>query len=169
MNGIDKVLICYGTLPNQKECEISVAATMEEIFTNSLSKISLLTKLSNLMEKENRGKILVVSSVAGDRGRRSNYIYGSSIAMLNTFISGLRQRLDKSGISLITIKPGYVDTPMTASFNKNIIWSDADFIGKKIASISEKNKPIVYLPSFWWAIMLFIKSIPENLYKKLKL
>jgi short-subunit dehydrogenase len=115
---IDVVLIAHGTLSNQKECEQSVELTMQEIKTNALSAIALMTHLANRFESQRSGTIAVISSVAGDRGRASNYVYGSAKAMVTTFTSGLRQRLYKSGVSVVTIKPGFVDTPMTAEFKK---------------------------------------------------
>jgi short-subunit dehydrogenase len=100
---IDIVLIAHGTLSNQKECEQSVDLTMQEIKTNALSAIALMTHLANRFESQGSGTIAVISSVAGDRGRSSNYVYGSAKAMVTAFTSGLRQRLYKSGISVVTI------------------------------------------------------------------
>ena len=114
MNGVDVVLIAYGTLSNQKECELSVEETLAEIQTNALSTISLLTLIANRFEAKKSGTICVMSSVAGDRGRASNYVYGSAKAMVTAFTSGLRQRLHKSNVTVVTIKPGFVDTPMTS-------------------------------------------------------
>ena len=123
--GVDTVLIAHGTLPNQKACEQSVEETLAEIKTNSLSTISLLTLVANRFEARRAGTIAVISSVAGDRGRASNYVYGSSKAMVTAFTSGLRQRLHKANVAVVTIKPGFVDTPMTAEFKKGLLWGKA--------------------------------------------
>ena len=144
LGGIDIVLICYGTLSGQEECEKSVDLTMNELLTNSLSKISLLTYIANIFEEEKQGTIAIVTSVSGDRGRASNYVYGSANAMVNTYTSGLRQRLDKSNISVITIKPGYVDTPMTKNHSKGILWASPAFVGKEIVSACNKKKTLIY-------------------------
>ena len=166
---IDIVLIAHGTLSNQKECEQSVDLTMQEIKTNALSAIALLTHLANRFERQGNGTIAVISSVAGDRGRASNYVYGSAKAMVTTFTSGLRQRLYKSGISVVTIKPGFVDTPMTAEFKKGLLWAKPDDVAAKIVRAIDKRKDEVYVPMFWWGVMWIIKRIPEILFKKVSL
>jgi hypothetical protein len=114
--GCDTVLIAHGTLSDQKACENSVELTVQEINTNALSVVALLTRIANRLAQRRSGTIAVISSVAGDRGRGSNYVYGSAKAMVTAFLSGLRQRLGKVGVNVVTIKPGFVDTPMTAAF-----------------------------------------------------
>jgi decaprenylphospho-beta-D-erythro-pentofuranosid-2-ulose 2-reductase len=166
---IDIVLIAHGTLSNQKECEQSVELTMQEIKTNALSAIALLTHLANRFEKQGAGTIAVISSVAGDRGRASNYVYGSSKAMVTSFTSGLRQRLYKSGVSVVTIKPGFVDTPMTAEFKKGLLWTKPEAIAKNIINAVDKNKNEVYAPNFWIVIMSVIKIIPQYVFNKISL
>jgi len=166
---IDVVLIAHGTLSNQKECEHSVELTMQEIKTNALSAIALLTHLANRFEIQKSGTIAVISSVAGDRGRASNYVYGSAKAMVTTFTSGLRQRLYKSGVSVVTIKPGFVDTPMTAAFKKGLLWAKPLKIGTLIVATCDKKNEEIYAPGFWWTIMLIIKLIPQNIFNKVQL
>jgi hypothetical protein len=166
---IDVVLIAHGTLSNQKECEQSVELTMQEIKTNALSVIALLTHLANRFEKQGSGTITVISSVAGDRGRASNYVYGSSKSMVTAFTSGLRQRLYKSGVSVVTIKPGFVDTPMTADFKKGLLWAKPERIAKEIVVACDKKNGEVYMPGFWWGVMKIINLIPDELFKKIKL
>lgn len=116
LGSVDIVLITHSTLSNQKSCQLSVHETLAEIQTNTLSTISLLTLIANRFEAKQSGTICVISSVAGDRGQASNYVYGSEKAMETAFTSGLRQRLYKSNVSVETIKPGFVDTPMTTEF-----------------------------------------------------
>ena len=166
---IDIVLIAHGTLSNQKECEHSVELTMQEIKTNALSAIALLTHLANRFEIQRNGKIAVISSVAGDRGRASNYVYGSAKAMVTAFASGLRQRLYKSGVSVVTIKPGFVDTPMTGEFKKGLLWVKPEVVAKNIINSVDKNKNEVYAPNFWIVIMGVIKIIPNKVFKKLRI
>jgi decaprenylphospho-beta-D-erythro-pentofuranosid-2-ulose 2-reductase len=163
---IDVVLIAHGTLSNQKECEQSVELTMQEIKTNALSAIALLTHLASRFESQATGTIAVISSVAGDRGRASNYVYGSAKAMVTTFTSGLRQRLYKSGISVVTIKPGFVDTPMTADFQKGLLWAKPVTVAAKIVQAIDKRKDEVYAPMFWWLVMVVIKTIPNLIFKR---
>ena len=169
MNGIDIVLIGYGTLSNQKTCELSVEETLAEIQTNALSTVSLLTLIANQFEEKRNGTICVISSVAGDRGRASNYVYGSAKAMVTVFASGLRQRLHKSNVAVVTIKPGFVDTPMTSEFKKGFLWAKPNTVAAKIVRAIDRKKTEVYVPLFWWIVMIIIKVMPCKLFKKISL
>lgn len=169
MDGIDILLIAHGTLSDQKSCEVSVQETISEIQTNALSTISLLTLIANFFEAQRFGVIAVISSVAGDRGRASNYVYGSAKAMITSFASGLRQRLHKSNVSVVTIKPGFVDTPMTHKLKKGMIWAKPTTVAAKIVRAIDLKKDEVYIPSFWRAVMLLIKAIPNVFFKRMGL
>mgnify|MGYP006130741473 CR=1 FL=1 len=169
MGGVDVVLIAHGTLSNQKMCELSVKETLAEIQTNALSTISLLTLIANKFEAKKSGTICVISSVAGDRGRASNYVYGSAKAMITAFTSGLRQRLHKSNVAVVTIKPGFVDTPMTSDFEKGLLWAKPNRVAVKIIKAIDVNRAEVYVPSFWWTIMKLINIIPNKIFRKASL
>ena len=166
---INIILIAYGNLPNQEVCEENVSVALDEIKTNAISTIALLTEISKRLVKKKSGTIAVITSVAGDRGRASNYVYGSAKAMVTTFLSGLRQRLNESNISVVNIKPAFIDTPMTKAFKKNILWSTPEKIAPKIVAAINNNKTEIYIPSFWRIIMMIIKCIPEFIYKKIRL
>ncbi len=140
-----------------------------EFKTNCLSAISLLTLIANHFEQQASGTIIAISSVAGDRGRQSNYVYGSAKAAISIFLQGLRNRLHKKNVRVITIKPGFVDTPMTKDFEKGILWADPSVIAQGIIKAIEKKMDVVYLPWFWRYIMAVIKLIPERLFKRLSL
>ena len=161
--------MAHGTLSNQKECEHSVDLTMHEIKTNALSVIALLTHLANRFEIHRGESIAIISSVAGDRGRTSNYVYGSAKATVTTFTSGLRQRLYRSGVSVVTIKPGFVDTPMTAKFKKGLLRVSPEKVANLIVLSFDKKNTVIYIPGFWWGIIKIIKVIPEKIFKKLSL
>ena len=165
----DVLLVAHGTLSQQTNCERDFDLTLQEVQTNALSVISLLTEAGNYFGSISKGTIAVISSVAGDRGRASNYIYGSSKAMINSFMSGLRQRLWKVGVTVLTIKPGFVDTPMTASFSKNFLWAKPNQVAAKMVRAIERKKQVIYVPSFWRWVMLVIKIIPERIYSRLSL
>lgn len=167
--GLDMALIAHGTLPDQGTCEQSVEETMKELTTNCLSVISILTLLANYFEEQRRGCIAVITSVAGDRGRQSNYVYGMAKGGVSLFSQGMRNRLFKAGVQVVTIKPGFVDTPMTASFPKNFLYTDAQSVGKRIYRSMMKGKDIVYIPWFWRWIMMVIKIIPEGVFKRTRL
>jgi len=169
MGGIDAVLIAHGTLSNQKACEQSVEKTLTEIKTNAISTISLLTHIANNFEAKRAGTIAVISSVAGDRGRASNYVYGSAKAMVTAFTSGLRLRLHKSNVAVVTIKLGFVDTPMTASFKKGLLWAKPASVAATIVRAIDTRKDEVYVPAFWWAVMMVIRALPISLLKKVKI
>jgi short-subunit dehydrogenase len=170
LNGIDIVIIAHGTLPNQSICEQSFEQTRKEFEVNALSTISLLTHLANYFENKKKGIIVVITSVAGDRGRKSNYIYGSAKSAVTTFLQGLRNRLYTYGVRVLTIKPGYVDTPMTSHFKKGKIWVTPDTVAAKIVkAINNKNKNVAYIPWFWWYILTILKIMPEVVSKRLSL
>ncbi len=169
LGGLDVALIAYGTLSDQKACEQSVQLTVAELHTNALSTAALLTLLANQFEARKAGAIAVISSVAGDRGRQSNYVYGSAKALVTAFLSGLRQRLHGSGVAVITVKPGFVDTPMTAAFPKGVLWAKPAQVAAGIVRAIDRSANVVYLPRFWGLIMLVIRSIPERVFVRLKL
>ncbi|MFT0772866.1 SDR family oxidoreductase [Psychrobacter aquimaris] len=170
LGGLDAVLIAYGTLPDQRACEADAELTQKEIQINALSVINLLTLLANYFETQGKGVIATISSVAGDRGRQSNYVYGAAKGMVSLFLQGLRNRLMAKGVSVVTIKPGFVDSPMTADFDKSgPLWVKPEVIATGIIKAMQKGKNEVYLPWFWWGIMQIIKHIPEAIFKRLSL
>ncbi len=165
----DAVLIAYGTLPDQKKCEENVTYALQEFTTNATSVISVMILIGEQMKSVGKGTIAVISSVAGDRGRGSNYLYGSAKGAVSLFSQGLRNTLFKNGVNVVTIKPGFVDTPMTKDVPKNLLFATAEDVGKGIVVAMKSGKNVVYLPFFWRYIMLIIKSIPEFIFKKLSL
>ena len=169
LGSVDIVLIAHGTLSNQKSCELSVEETLREIQTNALSTIGLLTLIANRFEAKQEGTIAVISSVAGDRGRASNYVYGSAKAMVTAFTSGLRQRLDKSNVAVVNIKPGFVDTPMTSELKKGFLWAKPNKVAVMIIKAVDAKKAEVYVPTFWLGIMKVISIIPDVIFKRMKL
>lgn len=169
LDGVDIALIAHGTLADQALCEKSFPLTLQELNTNAISVISLLTHLANRFAAQGRGSIAVVSSVAGDRGRASNYVYGAAKGAVNVVMQGLRARLHASGVHVLTIKPGFVDTPMTAAFRKGLLWSQPERIAAGIERALESKQDVAYLPSWWRLVMAGIKLIPEGLFKRTSL
>ncbi len=164
---IDTLFICYGLMHPQSECETNVEKALEQVKSNYTSVVSLLVLFSQLMQKQNAGTIAVVSSVAGDRGRKSNYIYGSAKAGLTIFLEGLRYQLYEHGIQVLTIKPGFVDSPMTAHLKKGALWVSTDLVAGYIVKAINKKKSVIYVPPFWFLIMTIIKIIPAFIFRKL--
>ena len=169
LGGLDAALIAHGTLSDQGACQRSVEQLREEFEVNALSVMALCTHLANLLETQGRGVIAVISSVAGDRGRQSNYVYGSAKAAVTAFTSGLRQRLYPKGIRVVTIKPGVVSTPMTAAFKKGALWATPARGAADIVRAMDGGKAVIYTPWFWRPIMRIIRAVPETIFRRLRL
>ena len=169
LGGLDAALIAHGTLSDQGACQRSVEQLREEFEVNALSVMALCTHLANLLETQGRGVIAVISSVAGDRGRQSNYVYGSAKAAVTAFTSGLRQRLYPKGVRVLTIKPGVVSTPMTAAFKKGALWATPARVAADIVRAMDGGKAVIYTPWFWWPIMFVLRHLPESIFVRLKI
>jgi short-subunit dehydrogenase len=169
LGGLDVALIAHGTLPNQSLCEQELTALLHAIQVNFTATLALLTLLANYFERERRGCIAVITSVAGDRGRQSNYVYGASKGGVERFLQGLRNRLFRSNVAVVTIKPGFVDTPMTADLQKNPLFTTPERAGRAIYRAIERRRDVVYIPWFWRPIMAVLKWLPERTFKRLHL
>jgi hypothetical protein len=163
------VLVAHGTLPDQMVCETDLAAMRMAFEVNGLATMTLLMLLAARLERQGHGTLAVISSVAGDRGRRSNYVYGASKAGLNTFLQGLRARLGPAGVNVLTVKPGFVDTPMTDAFEKGLLWVQPDTVARGIHGAIAKGRSEIYLPGFWRWIMLVLRLLPERIFMRLPL
>jgi short-subunit dehydrogenase len=169
LGGLDGALLAHGILGNQEAAQRSYAEAEKVLRTNFLSAVSLLTPLANRFEAQKAGTLVVISSVAGDRGRQSNYVYGASKGALSIFLQGLRNRLARSGVAVVTVKPGFVDTPMTADLKKNALFATPEKVARGIIRAADSRKDEVYLPGFWGPIMFAIRGIPERIFKRMKL
>jgi short-subunit dehydrogenase len=169
LGGLDAALIAYGTLSDQAACQRSTDLLREEFDVNALSVMALCTHLANRFETQGHGTIAVISSVAGDRGRQSNYVYGSAKAAVTAFTSGLRQRLYPKGVRVVTIKPGFVSTPMTAAFKKGALWATPAAVAADIVRAMDRGTAVLYTPGFWRPIMWIIRSVPETVFRRLRL
>lgn len=165
---IDRVLIAFGWLPDDKVTP-DLSTAMEAISVNYAAPVSLLLLLAPYMETQRAGVIGVITSVAGDRGREKGYIYGSNKAGLSVFLQGLRLRLKRSKVKLIDIKPGFVDTPMTAHLKKTKLFASPERVAQGIVKAMNRNWSPVYLPWFWRYIMWIVRHMPEWLLLELKI
>jgi len=166
----DIVISCIGYLDNQEKSENNFDESLKSIQTNFTGLVSILNILSNDFENRKSGIIVGISSVAGDRGRGSNYIYGSSKSAFTSYLSGLRNRLFKSGVKVITVKPGFIKTKMTKHLDlPEILTASPNDISSDIIKSIKDKKNIIYTKWFWKWIMIIIESIPEFIFKKLKL
>lgn len=167
---LDIALVAHGTLTDQARAQQDVDYALRELHLNGTSVIALLTRLANLFEQQGHGTLAVISSVAGDRGRPSNYLYGSAKAAVSTFCEGLRARLFKAGVQLVTIKPGFVDTPMTADLDlPALLLATPEQVAARIDKGIRRGTPVLYAPAFWACIMLVIRLIPQAIFKRLSL
>jgi decaprenylphospho-beta-D-erythro-pentofuranosid-2-ulose 2-reductase len=164
---IDMALLAHGVLGDQQQAEASYLAAEAILGTNFLAPVSLITWLANYFEASHQGTLAVISSVAGDRGRKSNYVYGASKGALTIFLDGVRNRIDRAGVHVLTIKPGFVATPMTAHLRQGPLFAPPSKVAAGIFSAIEKRKDVVYVPAFWAIIMLIIRMIPRRIFKKL--
>ncbi|CAN5565278.1 SDR family oxidoreductase [soil metagenome] len=166
----DVVLYSVGFLGEQKKAETDWAEAERVINTNYVGGVSILSIAANDFESRGSGTIIGISSVAGERGRQSLYIYGSAKAGFTAFLGGLRHRLAKSNVNVITVKPGFVDTKMTANLDlPKMLTARPENLAKAIFKAYQKQKhTIYYLPVFKW-IMLIIRNIPESIFVKTKL
>lgn len=167
--GFDVALISHGTLPDQARCNTDTDYAMREFTVNGTATIALANAIANRLEAQGSGTLAIVSSVAGDRGRASNYLYGAAKAAVSAYTSGLRQRLSARGINVLTIKPGFVDTPMTAAFKKGALWAKPESVARGIVRAIDERRSVAYLPWFWRGIMAVIRSIPECMFRRIKL
>lgn len=164
------VVCVVGYLGNQKKAEKEALETRKIIETNYNGCVSILNIAASDLEKEGKGFIVGISSVAGDRGRQSNYYYGSSKAALTAYLSGLRNRLAKKGVHVLTVKPGFVRTKMTEGMKlPPVITATAEKVARDIFKAQQKNKNIIYTKWHWKYIMLIIRNIPEGIFKKMEL
>ena len=165
------VVLCYGDMQPQDLSESDFAAERQMIDVNFTSAVSILSLAANYLEERRRGFLAIISSVAGDRGRQSNYTYGASKAALSVYTQGLRNRLFKSDVHVLTIKPGFVATRMTEGLlnPKSPLVASPDRVAKDIVKAIERRKPVLYTPWFWGGIMTIICAIPERIFQRLKL
>lgn len=168
---VDGALFCFGSLPDQQECQFDMQQLHQALDVNFTAAASIIHPIAAHMESEGTGWLAVISSVAGDRGRQSNYVYGAAKAGLSTFLQGLRNRLQPAGVHVLSIKPGFVATAMTAGMldPTSPMVASPDRVAKDIDRAIYKRRNVLYTPGFWRWIMLIIRSIPESVFKRLKL
>ncbi|MEM1085059.1 MAG: SDR family NAD(P)-dependent oxidoreductase [Verrucomicrobiota bacterium] len=166
----DLFLVAHGSLPDQNEVLKDGPSIAREAAINYTSQTVIASACAAILEKQGRGTLAVIGSVAGDRGRQSNYLYGSAKAGIATFMAGLRHRFaDQPKIHIVLLKPGMTDTPMTAGIEKGPLFSPADKVGRLAWDAIRKGKPVAYLPGWWQLVMLVIRSVPGFIFHKTKL
>ena len=164
----DTVLIAHGTLPDQTACQKDLSLNETVLQINGISPVLFAEAFAGHMEKANSGKLAIIGSVAGDRGRKSNYVYGAAKGLVTRYAQGLQHRLAKTQVKVVLIKPGPTATPMTALVkNKNLKLADVKTVSEDIVNGILRADALVYTPSRWRLIMVLIKHLPNKIFNRI--
>lgn len=167
---VDVVLIAHGSLPDQANCQDDLKACREALDVNGISPVLYAEAFAKQMAKNNHGTIALIGSVAGDRGRKSNYVYGAAKGLVTRYAQGLQHRFAGTGVKVVLIKPGPTDTPMTAHLkSKGASLASVDSVAKQIVDSIETGKAQVYTPGRWLLIMTIIQHLPRTIFNKLEI
>jgi decaprenylphospho-beta-D-erythro-pentofuranosid-2-ulose 2-reductase len=168
LGGLDVLLLAYGALGDQAELEHDQNAVAKLIQTNFTSAVAWCLAARVVLANQGAGALLVIGSVAGDRGRRSNFIYGATKGGLARLVEGIAHNLAPLGARAVLVKPGFVDTPMTAKVEKKgLLWAQPEQVAPLIAAAARSGGPIIYVPTFWWFLMLIIRHLPTFIFNRL--
>jgi short-subunit dehydrogenase len=167
LGGIDLILIAHGLLVAPEVCERNFRELRRMTEVNYLSVASLLLRGAALLERQGKGTLAVISSVAADRGRAGNYPYAATKAAVDALASGLRGRLRGTGVQLLNLKPGFVDSPMTAGRRRNFLYATPEKVAHGILRAVSRRRAVAYLPGFWVAIMFVIRALPESMFQRI--
>jgi len=170
LGSLDLALIAYGSLPDQAQAQKDHAAAERALVLNFVSPALLADALAERFEAQRSGTIAVITSVAGDRGRQSNYIYGAAKGGLQRFLEGLRHRLHPAGVAVLDVRPGFVSTAMTEHLPRGgPLWAEPNKVAADIARAVERRRAVVYTPWFWGLIMTIVRNLPRPLFHRSKL
>lgn len=164
---IDCALIAHGVLGEQSVADRDFAYAEMLLRTNLVSAVSLATWLANYFDAQGQGTLAAISSVAGDRGRWKNCVYGAAKAGLNAYMDGLRNRLARRGVQVLTIRPGFVATPMTAHMPQGPLFATPERVAADIERAIEQRRRILYTPGFWRWVMLAVRAIPGRIFDQM--
>ena len=164
----DTVLIAHGTLPDQKACQNNIGFAEEAMRVNGLSPAMLAEAFVARMIENDKGTLAVIGSVAGERGRKSNYVYGAAKGLVTRYLEGLQHRLASSNVKVVIIKPGPTDTPMTAHLKEaGQKMASSQSVAKDIVRAIDKKRSVCYTPGKWALIMLIISNLPRFIFNKM--
>lgn len=165
---VDVVLIAHGSLPEQATCQQQLDANQEALMVNGVSPVLFAEAFVRYMEKADRGTLGLIGSVAGDRGRKSNYVYGAAKGLVTRYAQGLQHRLAASSVRIVLIKPGPTDTPMTAHLKQNGgKLASVEQVAQEIVSGMRQGKTVIYAPGKWALIMMVIRNLPDFIFNKM--
>ena len=166
LGGLTTVIVAHGELTEQERAQREPEYLVQQLNVNLVSPAVAISVAANRLEKQGSGTIIVLGSVAGARGRRNNYAYGTAKAALATFSEGLRSQLAGSGVRVMLVKPGRVDTPMTAHFPNRTLFSSPDRVARDVVRAMSRGRDVIYTPWYWRYIMLVIRLLPGALFKR---
>lgn len=169
LGSLDIVLIAHGVLPDQQRCENDFDELRRVIDTNFTGVVSLASVVAAQLERQRHGSLVVFGSVAGDRGKRGNYAYGAAKAGVAVFLEGLHIRLHAQGVNVLTVKPGFVDTPMTTRFEKGPLWATPEQVAKAVCHAIDRRRSLIYVPWFWRPVMFVIRALPSAIFDRLQI
>lgn len=162
------VLIAHGSLPDQMGCQEDLALCEDALAVNGISPVLFAEAFAGHMQQAGAGTLAIIGSVAGDRGRKSNYVYGAAKGLVTRYAQGLQHRLAIANVKVVLIKPGPTDTPMTAQLKgKGAKLADVGAVARTIVDGIEQGKPVVYVPGKWELIMLIIRHLPRFIFNKM--
>jgi decaprenylphospho-beta-D-erythro-pentofuranosid-2-ulose 2-reductase len=167
---IDVVLVAHGSLPEQAACERDLAACQEALTINATSPALFAEAFAGRMAQAGHGTLAVIGSVAGDRGRKSNYVYGAAKGLLARYCEGLQHRMAGTAVRIVLVKPGPTDTPMTAGLKqKGARLAPVEDVARRIVQGIAEGNPVVYAPRRWWFVMLIVRHLPRFVFHKLNI
>lgn len=165
---VDVVLIAHGSLPVQKDCESDLSLACDALEVNGVSPVLFAEAFAGVMEARGKGTLAVIGSVAGDRGRKTNYVYGAAKGMVERYVQGLQHRLAHSAVKVVLIKPGPTATPMTSHLSPHGL-APVEQVARRIVEAIAQGQPLVYTPAKWWLIMTVIRHLPRAIFNKLNI
>lgn len=163
---IDIVLVAHGNLPEQRACEQDLDAARDALLVNGVSPVLFAEAFAAQLERQQHGTLAVIGSVAGDRGRKSNYVYGAAKGLVDRYLQGLQHRFGRSAVKVVLVKPGPTATPMTAHLSPRGL-APVDAVARRIVAGIAAGKPVVYAPAKWWLVMMVIRHLPRFVFNKL--
>lgn len=167
--GVELVLIAHGALPDQQACEQDLAACRDALAVNALSPVLFAEAFARRMAAQDRGTLAVIGSVAGDRGRKSNYVYGAAKGLVERYMQGLRHRFAGSGVKVVLVKPGPTETPMTAHLKGSTPLAPVETVAQLIVDAIARGQAVVYAPGKWRLIMLVIRHLPGFVFNRMNI
>lgn len=168
-DGLDIALIAHGSGEHEHEARHDMDLLRAQFTLNATATLALMAQLAERFKAQGHGTLAVISSVAGDRGRAGNLLYGSAKAAIDAYASGQRQRLHRHGVNVLTIKPGWVDTPMTRDLPKSRLFVQPERVARGLVRAIEHKRAVVYLPWFWRCIMFVLRHLPEVMWQRTRI